>query len=135
LHDVRYTAEPAGVMIGGRYLSRAVIDQRRGHDNDPRGVLRWVDWQFAHEALRVLLSDPQQKALARLRETHQTEQYALTDSLGPLRSGMDGQVRWQRTLQLFARQVGELRDAMPADQRPGFDPKAREWLRYYAAQG
>jgi imidazolonepropionase-like amidohydrolase len=138
LQDIRHTAQPAGVMLGGRWFSREAIDRRLA-------VLPY--WKFQGpdiEELAVLrngltFTNGQQHLVTQLREVHQGQWRALVDSL---RSGHRGQEVFldpsnnDRLLQLTARQLGEYRTIVLApEQRRVFDRNARAWMNDYRRQG
>lgn len=148
LRDVRYTAQPAGVMLGGRWLSRAEIDRRLATMTFPtvtqgQVVLAPVKsyWQNVADmavttAQPVLagftLSEAQRTTYQADQVAHDAQWKALLDSLGESDDYVGGTTR---ILTRLARQLADDRQFLTVEQRVSFDPRARVWLSHNAQDG
>lgn len=153
LKDIRYTAQPLGVMIGGRWLPRAEITRMLASysiptfDHNGMGDTLIVNgpvktyWhnvadEFNEGVMPVLravaLVDSQPSTVGRLRAQQHTKLVALVDSLGVSDQYQEGT---QRIVELIAAQVGEFRAALTESQRTVFDPGARTWMQHMRAAG
>jgi imidazolonepropionase-like amidohydrolase len=142
LQDIHYTARPAGVMLGGRWLSRAVIDARLAvmqfptvtNDQVVMAPLKsyWHNvadmmWMTVREFLAFLYEPIDQTPYARLWQV-------LADSL---EKDDHYAVGTQRMVTLFARQISQLRLSAVDDDnlRQVFDALARTWVERYRNGG
>jgi imidazolonepropionase-like amidohydrolase len=149
LEDIRNTARSAGVMIGGRWLSREDIDRHLAtfpaDSSGERMYFYWriVDglqefyWHSGSENAVALfgglaLTGAQQASFRQLRTAHEAQWAALVDSL---EVGYLDQAGTGRALQLAGRQIGEYRVLLSTEQRGLFDPRARAWAETYERQG
>ena len=150
LKDVRYTAQPAGVMIGGRWLAREEIDRRlatltfptfnpgEGVKNNAPVKSYWnnmVDEIVEITAplfYDIALDSTQQTKFKTLRTGYRAQRKVFIDSLG-----MSDQyvVGTQRVLHRIAHELGELRMELRPEQRATFDQKAKEWLQLHRTDG
>jgi hypothetical protein len=137
LQNIRHTQEPAGVMLGGRWLDRAALDRILltpiSAASGPFSLL----FMSAFSHLRGSgLTAAQQTTL----KMHIDQAKGLVDSLArassaaPAGAGAgDGQS--QRLREQVAAQLGALRALLPPERQDVFDPAARVWLREQARQG
>lgn len=149
LQDVRYTAQPAGVMLGGRWLSATEIARRvqtltlpTVTDNQlvPVAPVKsyWANVvdllrSAARPVLRGLTLSTEQRTSYRTHQTaHQAQWTALLDSLG---TSDQYQAGTQRILTLLARQLADDRQFLTVAQRATFDPQARAWVTRYRTRG
>jgi hypothetical protein len=144
LQDIRHTAAPAGVMLGGRWLSRAAIDQRLASSPSQR---RNYYKEYAYQ-LRYDLQHP----LLLLLQADTTGRLGLTDAQSAklwqpraLQSYLDSLVRAdslgaspalpavrQDLLGQVARDLGAIRALLRPVQQQVFDSLARIWTRQHA---
>jgi imidazolonepropionase-like amidohydrolase len=140
LRDIRHTREPAGVMLGGRWLDRAELDQRLlALPMAKSWPTFWLRLGGVIPGLGRILApggvDPTQEQRQTLAAPVQTFE-ALTDSLAVAKSsGRDGRSASQRLRQLQAKELGAMRALLTPKQQVAFDPKVRIWLREQARQG
>jgi hypothetical protein len=120
LQDVRYTREPAGVMIHGRWLDRAALDQRLLAS---KKAWFWSVAMLTHRPAPMLRD-------AKAIEVAVPQLEMLIDSL----EGASAPVA-ERLVPRVAEVLGTIRRALPPDEREGFDPKVRVWLREQARRG
>jgi hypothetical protein len=149
LQDVRYTAQPAGVMLGGRWLPRAEIDRRLTTFTLPAanfngdvsiGPIEGYWHNVLHEKLETILPvlsgiavpDSQQARSKALQAAHKTQQLALVDSLGTSDQYKEGT---QRILNLVAQQLGDDRTVIAPNQLTLFDTRVNLWIKQRAAYG
>ncbi|HXC25650.1 MAG TPA: amidohydrolase family protein, partial [Gemmatimonadaceae bacterium] len=148
LHDVRYTAQPAGVMLGGRWLSRAEIDRRVAamtlptvtHGQVVEAPVKSYWSNIADMAVTtakpvlagVTLSTAQRTTYQADQAVHDAQWRALLDSLGE--SDAYG-VGTYRVLALIARQLADDHQLLTPEQRALFDPRARAWIVQKAQEG
>jgi imidazolonepropionase-like amidohydrolase len=142
LQDVRHTREPAGVMLGGRWLDRVALDRQLAISPSPQRTA--LDWLFL-DVFRLRGLD---KARRSAWGTHRKQLNALADSLAraAAASAPAGDGERQRLARRLAEELGALRALLtpkpgervyfdPAAPRDLFDPAARVWLREQARQG
>ena len=143
LQDVRYTAQPAGVMLGGRWLPRSEMDRRlaqltlptldgwRGNKAEPvKGYWQNIVDEVV-ETSSILFEDIEPSGdVERMREAHaakhMAQRQALLDSLGKSDRYQGGT---QRVLNLIVRQLEEDRLALTPAQRVTFDQGVDGWTR------
>jgi imidazolonepropionase-like amidohydrolase len=109
LQDIRHTREPAGVMVAGRWLDRAALDQ---------GLLAEQKAWFDEELLNGLGAKTRKQFAA------------LVDSLTRATAAAREGVR-----QRLAAELGALRATLRPKQQELFDMQVRVWLREQARQG
>jgi hypothetical protein len=149
LQDVRYTAQPAGVMLGGRWLPRVEIDRRLKTFTLPSanfnggvtvGPIENYWHNVLHETLETILPvingltvpDSQQARNKALRATHKAQQVALVDSLGTSDHYKAGT---QRVFNLVAQQLGDDRTVIAPNQLALFGTRVNRWIKQRAAYG
>jgi imidazolonepropionase-like amidohydrolase len=150
LQDVHYTAQPAGVMLGGRWLPRAEIDRRvallklptfvSGNDEAQYAPVKsyWqnvLDDEVAATAsllYDIAVDDSQRTKYQALQIAHKAQRQALVDSLG---TSNQYAADAQRIFRLLAQQLGEDRLEVPLDERPTFDSTARVWMQRRKTEG
>jgi imidazolonepropionase-like amidohydrolase len=122
LQDIRHTREPAGVMLAGRWLDRAALDQ--GLLASPRSSLLWsTRSRIAYEQKRKV-------------EAHAARVADLMDSVRVATSLKDeGGRALERVLQLLVNELVAMRAALPSENHQVFDPIARAWMREQSRQG
>jgi imidazolonepropionase-like amidohydrolase len=130
LQDIRYTREPVGVMLGGRWLDRAALD---GYlSTSPSARTTAFDGLFGSVFWLRGMGRTGEAAL----KTHRARLGALNDSLA-----LAGRGERARLAGRVAEELGALRATLPAEDGGGdlrrdiFDPAARVWLREQARQG
>jgi imidazolonepropionase-like amidohydrolase len=142
LEQIRNTAQPAGVMIGGRWLPREELDRRVAvaiRPPGPRQALYWTaieeagvePWSRATVLDGLTLSAGQRTAFPQLAEAQNVQRRALLDSLG---AGADSAAT-QRVIRLLARHLGEWRALLAPEQQDSFDLRARTWQKRREAEG
>jgi imidazolonepropionase-like amidohydrolase len=124
LGDVRHTREPAGVMVAGRWLDRAALDQRLLASEKS-----WFGAAVGQRGIRYFLTDEQKRTL----KTHLTRFENLAHSLAVAVSLPSER---KRVLRRQAEELGAMRAVLTTpEQRETFDVAARVWLREQARQG
>jgi imidazolonepropionase-like amidohydrolase len=115
LQDIRHTREPAGVMLGGRWLGRAALDQRLLAST--KAWIRSLNLRY----------DADGRSAA--REQMQMLE-VLTDSLAIAKPPASERVR-----QRLAAELGAMRAILRPEQYETFDVLVRVWLREQARRG
>jgi imidazolonepropionase-like amidohydrolase len=139
LQDVRRTWEPAGVMLAGRWLDRAALDQRQLAA--PRFWFEELLRLHIPESSQVpkqLLRDIYSSSLSTPRSQEQWDElerrgkriFALADSLDRTNRQAYG-----RVLRSITAELGPIRAILAPEQREAFDINLRVWLREQARQG
>jgi len=161
LKDVRYTAQPLGVMLGGRWLPREEIERRLdtltlvtyapGY-SDVKLLSVKSYWRNAadramYTASLVLdstriendespevMTKTQQAKYKVLLTTHREQMESLGDSLGTSDRYVAGT---ERILRLAARQIGEDREnlSLTPQQLVKYDRRAKAWLQRRKQEG
>lgn len=136
LTDVRYTAQPAGVMLSGRWLSRAEIDERVATLRLPMSASTDSVQGYWSNVMRQALSgsafvlhgmhwtETQTATVKALQVNHRKERAALLDSLG--HSDQYG-VNTERVYALIVRQLRDDRAIMTPEQTSAFDVQFSKW--------
>lgn len=144
LQDIRYAAQPAGVMLGGRWLSRAEMDRRIAtltlpvHAAGEPVKSYWSNTldEIVQSATSVLHdlkpTDAQRATFEKLHAMHKTQRQALVDSLG---ENDQYTASTQRVLGLLAHEIGEYRTDLTPEQRTQFDRQVGTWTRRWRAKG
>jgi hypothetical protein len=143
LQDVRYTAQPAGIMLGGRWLSRADIDKRVATMHLPMSNLTdsvqdyWANVmrEAVASALFVLRgvnwTDAQRLKLQSMQVSHSAQRKTLADSLGHDNHYVASTAR---VFGLIAQQLRADRAVMTPRQTAVFDPQFVTWQEKYKTQ-
>ncbi len=132
LRDIRRTREPAGVMVGGRWLDREALD--RGLLALPRHgkAQSWIRRSVLATGINPQPSrEVQQPKLG----VHVTRFEDLTDSLNAtLAKGGDGGPAARRVRQLMMKEFQAMRAILRREQYETFDTHVRLWQREQARQ-
>lgn len=143
LQDVRYTAQPAGVMLGGRWLSRADIDKRLATLLFPMpnptdsvqdywaNVMREAVSRSSQVLSGINWDEGERTKMHALQATHVAQRKALIDSLG---HNDQYTASTARVFGLVAQQFRDDRAVMNPSQVAIFDPKFTAWQERYKAQ-
>jgi hypothetical protein len=142
LGDVSHTIQPAGVMIGGRWLARADIDRRLASSPTERrsyygGYARRIRKMVQHPLLLLFQADTTGRLAATAEQRTSMREYRRVDVF------LDSLVRAEarqtslppaairRHLRsLVAQELGETRAMLRPAQQRVFDSLARNWLRW-----
>jgi imidazolonepropionase-like amidohydrolase len=140
LQDLRHTREPAGVMVEGRWLDRAALDQGLLTSKSWLRAMVWGDIVRPYRRYPQVLNGSSQKvvvppvteALVKALGEHVGHFERLTDSLAasPAKSA-----EYERLLRSQAAALGAMRASLTPEQHIMFDRIARVWLREQARQG
>jgi imidazolonepropionase-like amidohydrolase len=117
LTDIRHAREPVGVMIAGRWLDRAALDQ--GLLASPK---EWIGSITSSKSFR---NENTTK--------HGGKLTALANTLATTKPS--DRLAYERVLRQFATELGALRVTLGPKLHAMFDPQARVWLREQARQG
>lgn len=138
LQDIHYTARPSGVMLGGRWLSRAAIDARLATMRFPTVTNNQVViapvksyWHNVADMMWLTVQEFLAFPYEPVDETQYASQWqALADSLD---RGDQYAVGTQRMVTLFARQISRIRPLVADDEnlRQPFDALAHTWVERY----
>jgi imidazolonepropionase-like amidohydrolase len=118
LADIQHTWEPAGVMLNGRWLDRAALDQR---------LLASKSWLESQMHLGTLTGETRWVHIHRIT--------ALSDSLEVAKSSQRTKQSNERLVRLLAEELGAIRALLTSEQHIIFDPIARVWLREQTRRG
>jgi imidazolonepropionase-like amidohydrolase len=160
LADIRHTARPAGVMIGGRWRAQAELDeqlavlassaadqpQSRTYDHawryvappaprDQQGVLSWNDLYWAYAVETTGHAGFRGLTLTETQSTSLRHLRAAWKS--PLAALADSLVSArgardsQRLRRLVARHLAPYRAVLTSEQQTVFDAQAQAWLRSF----
>jgi imidazolonepropionase-like amidohydrolase len=135
LEDIRNTAEPIGVMIGGRWVTRAELAprwaglQRRLYYAEYLGTRTSI----ATVTKGITLTKEQQAARRQFDLGYQAHRRALLDSLAS--SVTDTSAGHARLLRLLARRFSDYRAVLTPEQQTMFDANARAWMMQSEKQG
>ena len=151
LADIRNTKRPAGIMLGGRWLARAELDERlAGAPGKRQDYYLWyIRTAYINDLLVPLKQRLGTDTTGSLWLTPQQQEVLylpIYRPQGALRSILDSLVRadaagasvpltsvHSRLLHQVAQQLGASRQVLTAAQQAIFDEEARAWLRVYAA--
>jgi hypothetical protein len=130
LQDIRHTREPAGMMIDGRWLDRAALDQGLLAFGEYWSTLE-VEGSF-YPAPTVPLTREETMAYQERQQAQSRRFEELSDSLQRASSPEYYKAAQQRLVDEFV----ALRALLTTDdQRDTFDAMARVWLREQARRG
>ena len=153
LQDIRFTAQAAGVMVSGRWLSREEMERRIATFHFPtfdhngladtlmadapvKSYWHNVADEISTQALPVFgavaLTDSEPVKVQRLRLVQQGQMRALSDSLG---ASTQFKESVQRIITLTGRQLGEYRAELTPQQQIAFDPEAKAWIIQRMSRG
>lgn len=123
LQDIANSQRIAGVMLGGRWITRDKLDQR---------LLvfpkRWFDWELRRSDLNAHVTEEQRRQLQeRVAKFGQ-----LSDSLKGVKPQMPA---YARAVQRLTEELAAVRAILLPEQWAVFDPIARTWLRVQTRQG
>jgi imidazolonepropionase-like amidohydrolase len=116
LADIRYVREPVGVMIAGRWLDRATLDQ---------GLLASPAVWYRFEIEEGIM--PARPSIRGWRAK------ALADSL--MAVPPSDTLTSRRLVRRLTEELGAMRAHLTPEQREAFDPSARVWMREQARKG
>jgi hypothetical protein len=122
LADIRHARELVGVMLDGRWLDRAVLDQ---------GLLVGPKYWFENEIHKGIM--PQLTVEQSKIKEHHGSIGALIDSQVQL-SRRDGVAASPHLLQRLANELGAVRVLLTPEPHVAFDPQVRVWMREQARQ-
>jgi hypothetical protein len=128
LRDIRHTLEPAGVMLGGRWLDREALDRLLITPLKAETAGADLQWFFAHAwfnggiypTLSEARTDKRCNELPAAQQTTQTTWKAAPaqlDSLAQAAAGSQGDGERRRLRQRMAEQFGQLRAPSPRTTR------------------
>lgn len=133
------TATRTGLMIGGRWMASAELNRRATVALLYPFLLIETEQMLKAGGVDSSLAPALRQRLMQLDSVHHVQRYALAERfvLTPMvpAGGADSLRGPEQLVTLFARQLGEIRAALPVAARDRFDEQARVWLSARSAGG